>query len=54
MADLIIKTPGEPDDVLKKIKKELDSVLERKRRDVAWKIESVKKGFKKYVLNHKD
>lgn len=41
----LISVPGTPSDVLKVVASEAKTILERKRRDVTWKLESVREAF---------
>lgn len=49
MRDLIFEVEGTPEDVIQHVKKELNSILDRKSKEVEWKLESVKKAFEREV-----
>lgn len=50
MVGLILDSEGDPDQVYTLIFSELESILERKKADVQWKLKSVKAAFEKEVL----
>ena len=49
MEDLIVNSLGEPPQVLRAVAAELQSILNTKRDNVRWKLESVRKAFKERV-----
>ncbi|MDR0776624.1 MAG: hypothetical protein LBE81_08305 [Azonexus sp.] len=51
MSDLIRNSTGDPNQVLKKISSALKPILDRKRSDVAWKLESVRKAYEENFLS---
>jgi hypothetical protein len=51
MSDLIRESAGQPGDVLARITAALQPILERKRADVKWKLESVRKAFDSNFLS---
>jgi hypothetical protein len=50
MTDLILATPGSPEDVVNAVAQELSAILQRKRADVQWKLASVRAAFERHVL----
>lgn len=49
MDDLIANTPGGPEDVSAAVQAELQTILSAKRREVAWKLTSVREAFEQCV-----
>lgn len=49
MADLLNETKGNPKELLKAVKHYLKKVLERKRKAVRWKLDSVKQAFENEI-----
>lgn len=47
---LILETTGGPDEVLAAVQQEAAAVLARKRAEVAWKLESVRRAFENQIL----
>jgi hypothetical protein len=51
MSDLIRTSVGSPSEVVSKIASSLKPILERKRSDVAWKLESIRKAYEANFLS---
>lgn len=52
MRQLIMESPGEPDDVLQNVNARLLEILEQKRAVVQWKLESIRTAFIEMVEPH--